>query len=222
MDTILFGVFAASYIGLAIWTILIFRKYRVISAVYLLLVILGLVYDNSIIAAGRYIGEGSLLEFLNELRYWFHAFFTPLLVLFSWKTLEQGHVQWAMEKWFRWAAYLLTGVLVMIELFTEVLGMTLQPNWEYGVLTYSNTESSGGPPIMVLIVSVVLLAASVIIWRKQKWIWFFLGSLVMAAGSAVQLPIESGAITNLFELTLLSSLAATAYFQGKRKKDGVR
>jgi hypothetical protein len=216
MDTILFGLFAAAYIVLTIFTVKVYKNYHVASAAFLAPVILGLVYDNSIIAAGRYIGEGSFLHFLNVLRYWFHAFFTPLLVLFSWKTLEQGNLQWAKASWFRWGAFLLTAALVLIEVFTEVLGMTLEPVWEYGVLTYSNTASSGGPPIMVLIVSVVLLAASVIIWRKQKWIWFFLGSLVMALGSAVQLPIESGAITNLFELALLSSLAATAHFQGRR------
>ncbi|MGF2615781.1 hypothetical protein FZC84_06835 [Rossellomorea vietnamensis] len=218
MDTILFGLFAAAYIVLAIWTIKIFKNYHVYSAAFLVPVILGLVYDNSIIAAGRYIGEGALLQFLNALRYWFHAFFTPLLVLFSWKTLEQANISWAKTKWFRWAAYLLTAALVLIELFAEVLGMELEAAWEYGVLTYSNTVSSGGPPIMVLIVSVVFLAASIIIWRKQKWIWFFAGSLVMAVGSAVQLPIESGAITNLFELALLASLAATAHFQGRRER----
>ncbi|TYR77405.1 hypothetical protein FZC79_00865 [Rossellomorea vietnamensis] len=218
MDTILFGLFAAAYIGLAIWTIKIYKTERVISAAFLVPVILGLVYDNSIIAAGRFIGEGSFLQFLNALRYWYHAFFTPLLVLFSWKTLEQANISWAKTKWLRWAAYLLTAALVLLELFTEVFGMELEAAWDYGVLTYSNTASSGGPPIMVLAVSVVLLAASIIIWSKKKWIWFFLGSLVMAAGSAVQLPIESGAITNLFELALLSSLAATAYFQRNREE----
>lgn len=218
MDTILFGLFAAAYLVLFIWTLIVYKRSGIISSLMLMPVILGLVYDNTIIATGRYIGEGALLENLNLLRYWIHAFFTPLLVLFSWKTLEQADIHWAKKTWFRTSAFLLTITLVLVELITEVWGLTLQPKWEYGVLTYGSGDTSGGPPIMVLIVSVVLLAASIFIWRKQKWIWLFLGSLVMIAGSAVQLPIESGAVTNLFELALISSLSATCSFQGRNRK----
>ncbi|WP_421384796.1 hypothetical protein ACOJQI_08490 [Bacillus salacetis] len=218
MDTILFGLFAAAYTVLFIFTITIYKKYHIASALFLLPVILGLVYDNTVISTGRFIGEGSLLESLNMLRYWFHAFLTPFLVLFAWKSLEQAHIDWAGAKWARVWTIVIGIALVMIELLTEVYGLSLQPKWEYGVLTYSSTDTSGGPPIMVLVVSLILLISSIIIWRKQKWIWFFIGSVVMIAGSAVQLPVESGAVTNLFELALLISLAATAAFQGKSMK----
>jgi hypothetical protein len=215
MDTILFGLFAMAYIALLTFTISSYKKYQVPSAAFLIPVIIGLVYDNTIISTGRFIGEGTLLENLNYLRYWIHAFFTPLLVLFAWKTIEQADIDWAGGKWAGFSAVLITIALILVELFTEVFGLGLQPEWEYGVLTYSSADASGGPPLMVLIVSLVLLIASIITWRKQKWIWFFIGSVAIIAGSAVQLPIESGAVTNLFELALLISLSATAAFQGK-------
>lgn len=47
------------------------------------LVGLGLVYDNALIAVGKFIGEGTLLEALNLARYWSHAFLTSLLILFA-------------------------------------------------------------------------------------------------------------------------------------------
>ncbi len=71
---------------------------------------------------------------------------------------------------------------------------------------------------MILVVSVVLLAASIVIWRKQGWVWFFISSFVMIVGSAVPLPVASGAVTNLFELVLIVSLLATAWFQGNDQK----
>ncbi|WP_173918202.1 hypothetical protein [Halobacillus sp. Marseille-Q1614] len=215
MDTVLFSLLAFVYTALFISAIKIFKSRYVVSTAFLLPVIAGLIYDNGIIASGRLIGEGTLLESLNLARFWIHAFFTPLLVLFAWKTLEQADICLVKKSWVRLSAFVLTASLVLIELLTEVFGLELEPNWEYGVLSYSSSEPSSGPPIMVLIVSFVLLATSVMIWRKQKWAWFFIGSFLMIIGSTVQLPVESGAVTNFFELILLCSLLGTAYFQGK-------
>lgn len=220
MDTLLFSLFAIAYLILFVLALKLFRKRRIWSATLLLPVIAGLIYDNGIIAAGRLVGEGSFLEELNAVRFWLHAFFTPLLVLYAWMTLKQADASWAKTVWFRWSTILLTTALVLFELFTEVFGLSLEPRWEYGTLSYTSAEPLSGPPLMVLVVSLVLLAASVMIWRKQGWMWFFIGSLVMIVGSAVQLPVESGAVTNLFELALIGSLLATAWFQGKYKKTG--
>ncbi|WP_309088935.1 hypothetical protein [Domibacillus sp.] len=133
-------------------------------------------------------------------------------------SLKQAGVSWAQTVWFRWAAIALTAALVLLEFLTEVRGLSLQPRWEYGTLSYTNVEPSSGPPLMILVVSVVLLAASIVIWRKQGWVWFFISSFVMIVGSAVPLPVASGAVTNLFELVLIVSLLATAWFQGNDQK----
>lgn len=211
MDTILFSFFAAAYLILFSLAFYLFRKKRAISAALLLPVIAGLVYDNAIIAAGRLIGESAALETMNAARFWLHAFFTPLLVFYAWAVLKQAGVRWAQTAWSRLAAIVLTGALVLLEWLTEVLGLSLQPRWEYGTLSYTNTDPSGGPPLMVLVVSAVLLAASIVVWRKLGWYWFFAGSLVMIAGSAVQLPVKSGAVTNFFELSLIGSLVLTSF-----------
>ncbi|MFC7785357.1 MULTISPECIES: hypothetical protein [unclassified Rossellomorea] len=215
IDTFLFSFFSIAYIGILLIGVIYLRTYKLKSIVFLLPVVVGLIYDNGIIAIGQFIGEGLLLERLNLARFWIHAFFTPLLVLFSWKTLEQGEVLWAQKPFSTFSAYALTFSLVLFELFTEVAGLHVVANMENGVLSYSSDEPSNGPPVMVLIVSLVLLVSSIIIWSKQKWKWFFAGSLAMIIGSAVSLPIESGAITNFFELGLITSLLGTAIFQSK-------
>ncbi|WP_040281541.1 hypothetical protein [Tessaracoccus massiliensis] len=55
-------------------------------------------------------------------------------------------------------------------------------------------------------------------WWKQKWPWLFVGAVIMTIGSAIELPIESGAITNAFELILLISILATKAFQDKQEQ----
>ncbi|MBN8201767.1 hypothetical protein [Bacillus sp. NTK034] len=217
MDPLLFAAFAAGYILLFFWALCAAKDNGSISAAFLLPVLLGLIYDNAILAAGRFIGEGNILKHLNYARFWIHAFFTPLLVLYSWKTLKQADLEWAKTGTSKSMAYLLTAGLIILELAAEVFGLNLEPKWEFGVLSYSDSETSGGPPLMVLIVSAVLLAASVVVWRKQGWFWFFSGTALMIIGSAIDIPIESEAAINAFEWLLLISLTATAYFQKKHR-----
>lgn len=217
MDPLLFAAFSAGYILLFFGALSTVKDSGLISTVFLLPVLLGLIYDNGILAAGRFIGEGNTLKHLNYARFWIHAFFTPLLVLYSWNTLKQADLEWAKTGTLKWIAYLLTAGLIILELAAEVFGLKLEARWEYGVLSYSDTEASGGPPVMVLIVSAVLLATSAVIWRKQGWFWFFAGAVLVIIGSAIEIPIESAAAVNAFEWLLLFSLTATSYFQKKHR-----
>lgn len=107
MDPLMFAAFTAGYILLFFGAILTVKNSGPVSAAFLLPVILGLIYDNGILAAGHLIGEGSTLKLLNYVRFWVHALFTPLLVLFSWHTLKQADIDWAKSHQLKWAAYLL-------------------------------------------------------------------------------------------------------------------
>jgi len=62
---------------------------------------------------------------------------------------------------------------------------------------------------MVLLVTLILIVASAILWKKTKWPFFFIGAIVMTIGSAVPINVESGAITNAFELFLIFTLVWT-------------
>lgn len=219
MDTFLYFFFLAAYVVLFIWAISLAKKYGWFSASnVLLLVILGLVVDNALLAFGRYIGTGHFLETISYARFWGHALFTPTLVLFAWDSLKKADIRWAKTSTAKFITSLLTIALICFELFTETLVLKLEANWKYGVLSYSNVESSGGPPLMVLIISLVLIVSAFIVWRKQKWIWYLLGTVIMTIGSAVPLPIQSNAYMNGFELILLISLLATKQFQTNKKQ----
>lgn len=207
MDLLLFLLLAAVYIGLFIWALIRQKRWTLMAFVYL--VLFGLIYDNGIIALGRFIGEGALLENLNAMRYWIHALLTPALVLFSLGTLRAAEVEWARKQWALYTAITAFVLLVAIEIWQVTWGAELAPVREYGVLKYASIEEAAGPPIMILLVSAALLIAGLIVWKKAGWPWMFVGSVIMGIGSGVTIPVESAAVTNIFELILLASLVWT-------------
>lgn len=212
MDTFLFFLYAIGYIFLFIWTILLAKRNRwLVSANVLILVILALLYENAVVTLGRYVGVGTILENLNGIRYWLHALFTPFLVLFALNTLQRAGVSWSKNRLVQWIVSLLIVGLMGFEILTNVLGLELKSKWKYGVLSYENVQESG-LPVMVMIVTALLLIASIIIWKKAHWPWFFVGTTLMIVGSFLTF-LKSGAIINGFELLLITSLVWTKRYQ---------
>lgn len=216
-DTVLFFGFAAAYLLLLGWgCVLAARHGWATPANLFLLVVVGLVYDNTVIASGRFVGEGPLLETLNLARFWIHAFVTPLLVVFAWHVAARAGAGWARTRPAAVGAWAVAAALVVLELVTVLRPLQVEPGREHGVLSYSDTASEGGPPVMVLVVAAALLVAGFLVWRHQRWPWLLVGAAVMTVGSAVELPVDSGAVTNGFELALLTSVTATKWFQDRR------
>lgn len=210
MDTVYYLLFAASYIILLAWGLNSSTGHRLFTwSSFVYLVTIGLFYDNVVMGLGKWIGEGSFLESLNALRYWTHAFLTPLLVLYSVGVLRESGIQWAKRTWVTISAVLYTILLIIIEIVLETSKLALVPVKEYGVLQYVSTHSSTGPPVMIILVTLVLLLASGIVWKKTKWQWFFIGTIVMTSGSLIPIEVNSSAITNGFELFLIWTLIWT-------------
>jgi hypothetical protein len=207
MDTFLYFFFVAAYIVLLGWGLLRQRRWNMMSVVFL--VVLGLIYDNGIIALGKFIGEGALLEALSVPRFWSHTLLTPLLVLFSLGALKQGEVGWARKKAVLAGAFLYTTILIVIEIILETSKLSLEIANEYGVLRYVSAGPASGPPVMVLLVTAVLIFSGAVLWKKAGWKWMLIGSAVMVIGSAAPIPVESSAATNAFELFLLITLVWT-------------
>src|SRR5690554_223036 len=197
MDTVLFVTYAVSYSVLLVWGCALAARHGWLTPANLPLVVLaGLIYDNVVIASGLSIGEGPFLESLSHARFWIHAIVTPLLVVWAWHAARRTDVAWARSRVAAAAAWVIAAALVGLEYMTVLSGLRIEPVTEYGVLSYSNAETTGGPPLMVLFVAAALLVASVVIWKRQKWAWLFVGTMLMVIGSAVPIPVESGAGTN--------------------------
>ena len=216
MDKWLYLLFALAYLVLFIFMIRSMKRNGIASlSNVLILVILPLIYDNTILGVGSWIGEGQTLEVLNTARYWMHAILTPLLIVFSLGVLRSSRVNWANTSAALWVTVAYAFAAFMVELFTVLLNLSLQAEVKYGVLSYASTNSPSGPPIMILMVTLALLVSSIILWKRTGWFWMFIGVALMLVGSMIDIPVESAAITNAFELILLTSLVATKLHQDK-------
>ena len=216
MDKWLYLLFALAYLVLFIFMIRSMKRNGIASlSNVLILVILPLIYDNTILGVGSWIGEGQTLEVLNTARYWMHAILTPLLIVFSLGVLRRARVNWANTSAALWITVAYAFAAFMVELFTVLLNLSLEAEVKYGVLSYASTNSPSGPPIMILMVTLALLVSSIILWKRTGWFWMFIGVALMLVGSMIDIPIESAAITNAFELILLTSLVMTKLHQDK-------
>ncbi|WP_243228861.1 hypothetical protein [Microbacterium sp. CIAB417] len=219
MDSILYLCFAGAYAALLAWgLILLALRGRPSASDFVLLVILGLVYDNAILGFGAMIGEGPALEAANAARFWLHALLTPLLVVVAWSILARSGIRWAMRPAAVVVAVLVTLALMAYEIVVGATGLVLEPVREYGSLSYDDASAASGPPLMVLAVAAALLVAGIGVWVRRRWPWLTIVTVIMVAGSAVPIPVDSGAATNAFELILLIGIVATIAFQDSAER----
>jgi mannose/fructose/N-acetylgalactosamine-specific phosphotransferase system component IIC len=217
MDTVIYFLLSLGYLILIGIGIFLANRDRWISLDnIILLVMLALLYDNGILAVGKFIGEGELLKILNQMRYWLHAIVTPLLVLFAWKTLVNANIQWTKRKTVLWAIILLTIFFIISEISTLVQSPPLKPTWHNGVLSYKNAVEIEGLPIMVIGVSIILLVTSIMIWRKQNWPWYFVGFLSMGMVPIINFLFHMDLPHNISEFLLMIALLATKGYQNRQ------
>ncbi len=214
MDSYIYGFFALAYVALLIWGIV--KHVKTASAI-LFIVIVALIYDNTILAVGHLIGEGEILKALSYGRFLLHTVFTPLLILFSFFVLKEANIRFAHKAWVLYVFSGITIAAMIAEYFFQLRHLTLKVEKANGVVSYSSNESASGPPIMIILVVAAILTAGIILAWKRKWWWMLIGIVVMGVGSAFSLLIESKTIPNALELTLTFTLMLTAIHFSKNE-----
>jgi hypothetical protein len=199
---ILYTIF---YIILLVYGVFVYRQTRRLTSILIMLNAIGLLWENGVIASGRFIGEGSLLQVLNMGRYCLHYALVPPL---AWALLEQvrlaGHA-WAGTK-------LARGLTIAAVLGMMVFGFgasapglfpRLTPETLDGVLRYT-APNLASTPIAIFVMSVAL-AAGLVLWMKNKWPWLFLAALLAFA--------VDGGLRNFELLNLVAGNGAEVLFQ---------
>lgn len=110
MATLIYTIFTIAHILLLIWGLRLWRQSGSIRLFLVLLPIIGLVYDNAVIALGSLPGPGELLQSLNVGRFLLHAIITPMLIMAALDMARRAGVGWASNQ----IVFALFGVFTVI------------------------------------------------------------------------------------------------------------
>lgn len=64
--------------------------------------------------------------------------------------MKEAGVGWARKKAAKAGFSILTAGLIIVEILFETWGLKLEPERSYGLLRYTSSEPSSGPPMMAL------------------------------------------------------------------------
>lgn len=212
VDSITHLVTAAIMIFLFIKMVQLSQQNKSIWTLAAASVMFGLIWDNTVLGLGRFWGEGTLLKTLSYPRFWMHALFTPLLIMFVWYLLRCDGVKWAQGM----IAYAIFGTItllcVAIGANHDIFKLNLAFVGGDDVWRYRNTAASG-PPIPAIVAVLVTIIGGVILWIRHKWWGLAVGAASMFIFTALGSRLPD-VFTNLGELTLVMG----CYFADKRMK----
>lgn len=192
---------------LAVWSIKLWRKSKSVAVVVLCVLLLGISYDNLLLAAGRFIGLGELLKSLSHVRFLVHHLVVPFLIVVGVELAYRLGASWA-KNFTRSLAWLFSISLGFVDIFHRYIGTELEPIYFAGVLRYT-ASFNGGLPIITIAVTLFVLAIGVGIWiRSHKvWYWLLVGTLTALIVNSLPLAWVGtlpGSLAELFmTLTLL-------------------
>lgn len=216
MNTFLYILLVIGYLSLFIWGIFLASDRGFVNLINaILLVIFGLIYDNLIIALGRFIGEGNVLQALSYVRYWLHALFTPTLILFAWNIYFKAGFPWAKKKFLKFTAYTITISLILYELLASIKGLKTEPSWRNGVLIYESVGQSN-IPIMINMITLIFIILGLLFMKKFRFPWLLIGTLVIVSGGILTTLFKTFPIMNILEFLFIISLLFTRQYLIKK------
>ena len=211
MDKWAYAAIAVAEVALFVLVFRIWRQGRTVKvgeSVILLVILSGVVYDNTLLAfGGQWFGEGQTLEMLSYPRYLLHGLFTPLLIIFCALSADRFNIPGyrRRETLTLWGA--VTFVAIWFGLIGDLINLEIGPGVTNGLLSYKYVGEAG-PPIAEIATVMSMLIIGGAMQRYGRWPWVFVSALFMFVVALFF--IENGVVANLGELVLLSGGAATA------------
>lgn len=212
MATVVLVGLGVLYLGLIVMLVRRSRRKRDLGAGVMAVVFVGLLYDSLIVALGRLVGAGPLLEWLNRGRYLLHGALLPLFFVVAVDLAERGGARWAgtRTQLAAWLAALVLGIAGLAAGFLLRLEpTTLAETLRYTVVRATTPAWAHLLPLGVSVVSdLFFMVVGVGLWRR-RWPWLAVGALVMFVLAGAGQGAGGFLITNLGEGLLALALFFT-------------
>lgn len=221
--TIFFWLLAAGHLAVLVWGVRRLRDGWTSYALFIAAVTAALVFDNLILGLGGFMDEGPVLEFLNGGRFWTHALLTPTMMVAALGMLRLTGVGFAQKRSAFIVGGTLSGLLVLLGAWQDIVNLDLEPVAEYGITRYVNAyELIPGPPLPAILTIVVVIVAGVILWRRSSFPWLALGGIVMFGTAAAGGLLVGNTGEVVFTASLMAGMVFSTEQAGTRTMFGSR
>ncbi|MEY2625246.1 MAG: hypothetical protein EBT64_06805 [Gammaproteobacteria bacterium] len=212
---------------LVVWLWRVWKSTGLLVAGLLLIPQFGLVYDNLIVGAGRFIGFSPLLEAISWPRFWIHWLFGTWLIVVAGVALRLAGFQFMRGTRPMLIFCSLTFALMMYDL-PHFWNERLYPVCEFDLIRYSTAVSAdtlcfegqqvvrSSPPIPSIITCFVVIGSGALLMFKRKFPWMFLGGVLMLASAMP--PLRNFKLDNFGEILIAGGcIWALSHFSRDRK-----
>jgi hypothetical protein len=198
MSIILYSIYALANLALVVW----------IGTLLIVLVVIGVAYDNLILSLGNALGTGPLLHGLSIPRFVLHQLILPWLIYAGFEQAKVAGHRWANHRASRWVVLALTLLLILAGVLTRLVGLELEAEVMDGVTRYCAVGTVGPPLVSILSIGFVGVVGF-LLWRRNGWPWEFLAAVLVFVGEGVPIEWVRRGLGSGFEVLFLAAMLAT-------------
>ena len=208
MSTILYPFYTLAHLIVAGWGIAVWRLTRRLGTILIILVGLGVVYDNLILSLGNSLGAGPLLLGLSVPRFVLHQLILPWLIVAAFEQAKAAGHKWANHRASGWIILALTLVVMAAGILTRLIPLNLEPEVMDGVTRYVAVATKGPPLVSILSIGFVGIVG-LLLWRRNGWPWEFLAAVLVFIAEGVPIEWVRRSLGSGFEVLFLAAMLAT-------------
>lgn len=204
------GIFFAALAVLYVAMFIVCLRGQKTPAVWLvMLLLIGLCYDNCVLALSGQAFAADWYYGASWLRYLLHVFVLPPLVLAALWLSQGAGVAWAQTRVAALIGATFVVAAVTFGLVTEVAGLELVPEVLADHTRYVSAHAS--PPFATIATNLVLLIVTAALWRRSGWPWLFAATLTIFIANGATAGSEWGLVVgNSAELLFAAAWVLTA------------
>jgi len=139
--------------------------------------LLGLIVDNLILAAGAVAIDAPWYYVASEFRYLAHVLLLPPLVVAGLELLRRAGSAVAERPAALVAAMVFVAAAIGYGVATEIVGLELVRETLLGHDRY--TSAHGAPPLATIVTNLVILGMATVLWRIGGFPWLFIAALAI-------------------------------------------
>jgi hypothetical protein len=164
--------------------------------------LLGLITDNLIVAAGAFAIDESWYYGASWMRYLAHVLLLPPMAFAALVLLQRAGSRFAVSQLARIATIFFVAAAISFGFVTEIAELELVRETVLGHPRMSSTHS--GPPLATIATNLVILGLAAMLWRTVRWPWLFAAALFIFLVNGAAATTDWGIIAgNLAEVVFV-------------------